>query len=65
MPYFQNQGPRAGSSLSQPPVTFDPQPSVGGLGMGMLGQQGGGQSQMYYQQMLVSAPRGSLYLELI
>ena len=58
MPYYQHQGLRVGSSLSQPPVTFDPQPNVGGLGMGMLGQQGGAPSQMYYQQLLVSYASG-------
>ncbi|ORX35343.1 hypothetical protein BD324DRAFT_632481 [Kockovaella imperatae] len=55
MPYFQNQGLRVGSALSQPPVTFEPQPNVGGLGI--MGQSSGsGANQMYYGQMMQQQP---------
>ncbi|KIR68730.1 pumilio domain-containing protein c [Cryptococcus bacillisporus CA1873] len=45
--YPSQGGLRMGSTLSQPPVTFEQQPAVGGLGMGGQGQGGG---MMYYGQ---------------
>ncbi|WVQ83925.1 hypothetical protein IAT38_006069 [Cryptococcus sp. DSM 104549] len=47
--YTHQASMRLGSALSQPPVTFEQQPSIGGLGI--MGQQnGGGGRGMYYQQ---------------
>lgn len=43
---------RMGSTLSQPPVTFEQQPAIGGLGMG--GQEQGGGMIYYGQQSSVS-----------
>ncbi|OWZ61140.1 hypothetical protein AYX15_06642 [Cryptococcus neoformans] len=45
---YPSQGSmRMGSTLSQPPVTFEQQPAIGGLGMGGQGQGGG---MIYYGQ---------------
>lgn len=50
MPYMQNQGGvRLTSALGHPPVTFEAQPNLGGLGI--VGQPNG---QMYYQATMVS-----------
>ncbi|WWD16333.1 hypothetical protein CI109_100759 [Kwoniella shandongensis] len=48
LPYAHQATMRLGSALSQPPVTFEPQPNIGGLGI--MGQQGGGGNGVYYQQ---------------
>jgi len=63
MPFLQSQvGVRLSSSLSQPPVTFEPQPNLGGLGVGALHQNWRGQ-QMYYQNM-VGLLAGQAYIPL-
>ncbi|WWC99410.1 hypothetical protein V866_006313 [Kwoniella sp. B9012] len=49
LPGAQHASMRLGSALSQPPVTFDSQPDIGGLGI--LGQQGSdGGNGVYYGQ---------------
>ncbi|KAK8861743.1 hypothetical protein IAR55_002566 [Kwoniella newhampshirensis] len=49
LPYAHQATLRLGSALSQSPVTFEPQPNIGGLGI--MGQSGpGGNGAVYYQQ---------------